>query len=59
MCERRSISTSGSGPGGRFSKVTKLFYGPFSGVTIPFVSQKRNLRGCLHGGKKILEGGSS
>ena len=27
-------------PGGRFSKVPKL-YGPFSGVTIPFVSQER------------------
>ena len=30
----------GSGPGTRFSKVPKL-YGPFSGVTIPFVSQER------------------
>ena len=30
----------GSGPGARFSKVPKL-YGPFSGVTIPFVSQER------------------
>ena len=28
------------GPGARFSKVPKL-YGPFSGVTIPFVSQER------------------
>ena len=27
-------------PGGRFSKVPKL-YGPFSGVTIPFVTQER------------------
>ena len=27
-------------PGGRFSKVPKL-YGPFSSVTIPFVSQER------------------
>ena len=28
------------GSGARFSKVPKL-YGPFSGVTIPFVSQER------------------
>ena len=27
-------------PGARFSKVPKL-YGPFSGVTIPFLSQER------------------
>ena len=27
-------------PGGRLSKVPKL-YGPFSGVTIPFVTQER------------------
>ena len=29
-----------SGPGGRFSKVPKL-YGPFSGVAHPFVTQER------------------
>ena len=29
-----------SGPGARFSKLPKI-YGPFSGVTIPFVSQER------------------
>ena len=29
-----------NGPGGRFSKVPKL-YGPFAGVTIPFVTQER------------------
>ena len=33
----------GSGPGARFSKVPKL-YGPFSGVTIPFVTQERRGR---------------
>ena len=32
--------TAFSGPGARFSKVPK-HYGPFSGVTIPFVSQER------------------
>ena len=33
-------SGPGLGPGACFSKVPKL-YGPFSGVTIPFVSQER------------------
>ena len=34
------IKHGNTGTGGRFSKVPKL-YGPFSGVTIPFVSQER------------------
>ena len=33
-------SGQGSGPRGRFSKVPQL-YGPFSSVTVPFVSQER------------------
>ena len=35
----RDLNDSGA-PGARFSKVPKL-YGPFSGVTIPFVAQER------------------
>ena len=38
--EMRSARRKPLGPRARFSKVTKL-YGPFSGVTIPFVSQER------------------
>ena len=33
-------TTENQSPGARFSKVPKLFV-PFSGVTIPFVSQER------------------
>ena len=36
-----------SRPGARFSKVPKL-YGPFSGVTIPFVSQERKVLESSH-----------
>ena len=44
-------SSPGSGPGARFSKVPKL-YGPFSGVTIPFVSQER--RGFKSSNFKVI-----
>ena len=35
----RELASQQYAPGGRFSKVPKL-YGPFSGVTIPFATQE-------------------
>ena len=40
MLYQLSYEATELGAGGRFSKVPKL-YGPFSGVTIPFVTQER------------------
>ena len=38
----RVVAFENCGSGGLFSKVAK-FYGPFSGVTIPFIAQERRV----------------